>query len=141
MYEAVSPTFNIPFEEPWFEDTNVGPLDRDKLFPLSSVKISFKVIFDIVTFPLFSTVILYVIKSPWSLLLLPLLSVIVAVLVTSSIGFLTNSTSVLSFSVLPSKSFPSSLMSVTSFVLPGLFALTSKLLITFPESTSFWLIV
>ena len=102
---------------------------------------SFKVIFDIVTFPLFSTVMLYVIISPWSLLLLPLLSVIVAVLVTSSIGFLTNSTSVLSFSVLPSKSFPSSLMSVTSFVLPGLFALTSKLLITFPESTSFWLIV
>ena len=71
-----------------------------------------------------------------SLIPLLLLSVIVAVLVTSIAGIDWISISVGSFDVLPSVSSPSSLTSETLFVFPGLEPVTVTLLTTFPVAES-----
>ena len=46
----------MPSGEPAFADTKVGPPSSDKALPLSSVKVSSRVMEVRVTFPVFSTV-------------------------------------------------------------------------------------
>ena len=72
--------------------------------------------------------------SPKSVTLLLLLSVTVAVLVASTSGNRDKVVSVGSLVVLPSLSSPSSLRSVTLFVLPGEEAVASTVFTTLPLS-------
>ena len=69
------------------------------------------------------------------------MSLTTAVLVTSIEESELVKTTVGSFVVLPSVSSPSSDTSVTSFVLPGVLAVTDTLLFTDPVLATFWLIV
>ena len=85
--------------------------------------------------PLFLTVMVYTIISPAPVVLFPL-SVTAAVFVTSSDADAVIEVTVPSSVVLPSPSSPSSLISVTSFVLPGLDAVTKTVLETLPVSTA-----
>ena len=64
-----------------------------------------------------------------------------AVLVTSIDEFVGIFTIVLSLEVFPSESFPSSLISLTSLVFPGLLAVALTLFIILPLSTAAWVIV
>ena len=104
--------------------------------PSPSVNVSIKLSPVKVTFPLFSTLITYVILSPKSLIPLEFTSLTLAVLVTSIIGFNVIDTFVESSVVFPSASFPLSEVSVTLLLNPGLEATTLALLIKLPESTS-----
>ena len=67
-------------------ELNVGPLVRLNKFPSLSVNVSVKVSPVKVTFPLFSTVIVYFITSPVSVIPLAFASVTVTVLVASIAG-------------------------------------------------------
>ena len=78
---------------------------------------------------------MYTIISPAPVVPFPL-SVTAAVFVTSSDADAVIEVTVPSFVVLPSPSSPSSLISVTSFVLPGLDAVTKTVLETLPVSTA-----
>ena len=86
------------------------------MFPLLSVSVSVNVIPVRVTFPLFSTVIVYLITSPVSVIPFELASVTVAVLVASIAGAGDIAVSVASSVVFPSVSSPSSDVSDTLFV-------------------------
>ena len=77
---------------------------------------------------------MYTIISPAPVVPFPL-SVIVAVFVASSDADAIEVT-VPSFVVFPSPSSPSSLISVTSFVLPGLNAVTKTVFLTFVENAA-----
>ena len=54
---AISPTVNVPWEEPALLETKVGPLVKDKLLLLPSLIVSFNANPLKVTLPLFKTVI------------------------------------------------------------------------------------
>ena len=54
---AISPTVNVPCEEPALLETKVGPLVKDKLLPLPSLIVSVNANPLKVTLPLFKTVI------------------------------------------------------------------------------------
>ena len=117
---------------------NDNPLLRFNALPNPSVRVSLTISPDKTTFPLFSIVILYVITSPRSVLALLLMSATTAVLVTSKIGMLwvaedvdVINTTVGSSIAFPSVSFPSSEVSDTLLVWPGLLAMATALLLTF----------
>ena len=120
VYVAVSLIWRAPSDDPALADTNVGLLLNDISLPLPSVNVSAIETLLNTKLPLFLTVIVYVIISFASLRLLELTSFIENVFVTSKDGIGLMSTSVLSFTVFPSVSSPSSLISDTSLVLPGL---------------------
>ena len=125
-------------------DPDVPPIKvklvlSDSEFPIPSLKLSLNWRPVSGTFPIFVTVIVYIISSPKSFVPLPLLSLTVAVFSTfiNGNGWTSTvlldvdiSTSVGSSTILPSPSFPSSEVSDTLFVWPGLLAITSTLFIT-----------
>ena len=102
--------------DPAEADKYVGPLSKLKTLPLLSVKVSTRLKEVTVTLPVFSIVIVYLRTSPGSLLELPLVSVTETVLVTSIEGFGEIITSVVSLTVFPSVSSPSSEVSDTLLV-------------------------
>ena len=64
MYVAVSPSLRVPEPDCWLDPEKNGPFVRVNSTPFASDSISFNEILDRVTFPVFSTVILYWIISP-----------------------------------------------------------------------------
>ena len=128
---AISPTVSVPCADPALEMLKVGVFVKLSTEPLPSTNLSFKVIPDKTTFPLFSTVIVYLIISLAPFTPSPL-SITIAVLVTSKIALGVISTIVGSLVVLPSLSSPSSDVSLTLFVCPGEEAVAVAMLETAP---------
>ena len=103
--------------------------------PLPLIKVSLTVTLLSVTLPVFSETIVYTATSPRPVLASPL-SVTLTVLVISIEGVLTILFIVGSFSVFPSVSSPSSEISLTSLVFPGLEAVAVTVFETPPASTA-----
>ena len=117
----------------------MGPEDNERLLlsdklPLLKVSVSVSVPTDVL--PLFSTVIVKTTISPTPGKLSPLASTKTPVLVTSRPEVVAKFVIVASLVVFPSKSLPSSLISVTSLEFPGLLPKAVAVLETEPELTS-----
>ena len=110
------------------------------MLPEASLNTSATLKLDRVTLPSLTTEMLYCTTSPFPTTPSPL-SVIAAVLVTSIDGVLLIVMSVVSSVVLPSLSSPSSEVSVTLLLCPGLLPVTKTLLLILPVSNAAWVIV
>ena len=125
--------------EPEVPPIYVKLVESDRELPFPSVKTSFKLRLVNGTFPILVAVIVYMISSPKSLVPLPLLSFTIAdfsILINGN-GWISTvvddvdiSITVGSSIIFPSPSSPSSEVSETLLVCPGLLAVTSTLLIT-----------
>ena len=130
----------LPTEEPEVAETNVGLLFNDNIVPLLSFKISTRVSPVRLNPPVFLTVIVKTIISFTPFEPSPL-SVTVAVLTTFIDGCDEVIISVESSWVLPSPSSPSSEVSETLLVCPGLLPLAITWFLTLPEFAASRLIV
>ena len=135
VYVAISPTVSVPCSELALEELKNGPKFIVNKSPSPSLRVSASARPLNVTFPLFSTVIVYVITSPRSVTPFALVSVTDATLVASIIGSGLITNSVISLVVLPSVSSPSSDVSLTLLLCPVLLAVTVTVLSTPPIST------
>ena len=135
MYVANSPTFNDPTGEPLLVLNLDGVASKLSCAPSEVVILSSIEIPDIDVFPVFDTVIVYVIISPMSTFELEFVSLTVAVFVTSIEGLASIAVNVGSSVVLPSASSPSSEVSLTVEPL-ALVDDTIRVLDTPPEFTA-----
>ena len=120
-YVSTSPGSRVPWILEIFDDKKLGWVVSESDLPSPSVKFSFIIKLVITSVPLFSILIVYVTRSPTSTWLLLLLSFTSAVFVTSISGW-----TWVTFTTLIST--PD-----TSFVFPGLLAVTVTVFFTVPE--------
>ena len=146
MYVADSPIVSVPWDDPADEETKVGVfvnVSLNELFEFESFLTLKSAKFKLVSivFPLFWTTKVYTIVSPMSTFPFELLSVTVAVFVSSIDGLSVIKVSVGSLTVFPSLSIPSSEVSDTLLLFPGLLAVATAVLITLGVFATFELII